>query len=119
MPPLLRMRFERNLLDVPTNLTQQRKTHMSKKKIQVERGIPLPPSRGGASIATSQRSSRTGRPPIYPFRAMEREDSFLVPAKNGDRTQTQKRLSTLSSKYKPHRFATRIEERGVRVWRVS
>lgn len=69
---------------------------------KLEKGIPLP--------------KRPGRKPTYPFEQMHIGDSFFV--KNG-KARSLRNSATNASRKSKHRYAVRIVEGGVRIWRVK
>lgn len=75
---------------------------------KIEKGIPIPPSKGGA-----------GRPTLYPFAKMEVGDSFTIESAR----KQQGRMCAIASDYgKRHgmRFTVRtIGDGMLRVWRVA
>lgn len=70
---------------------------------KIEKGVPVPPSRGG-------------RRTVYPWRDMEVGDSALIPGGDQARIGASVRTFGLSAGRK---FVTRKVEGGVRVWRVK
>jgi hypothetical protein len=86
--------------------------------IEIESGIPIPVK------GTTRGNPNSGRKAIYPFRDMAVGDSFFVPALNG-RTPQQVRngiTGAIAFHTKAHpgrRFASRIVEGGVRIWRTA
>lgn len=82
---------------------------------KIETGIEIPP-RKQFSLPTPRAK--------YPFKIMETGQSFLVPLKEtkGDGKKLQARVSAACAaarKTTGRKFATRIVEHGIRVWRVA
>jgi hypothetical protein len=72
---------------------------------QIEKGVPIPPRRGGGES-------------IYPFDAMEVGDSFLVP--NGTKSTKALHSAAQTAKKRLGRsFAVRAVANGTRVWRID
>lgn len=84
--------------------------------IKIEANIPIPPR--GPLVSK-------GRPALYPFADMQIGDSFMVPIKASD-PQKQKRLAMrvtnaayANARLHGKKYATRVMDGGVRVWRVA
>lgn len=82
--------------------------------ITIDKGIPLPPSRGALG--------RT----IYPFADMEIGDSIRLPVRSGktpeqDRSRLSSCAASFCKRHPRYKFTTRIVDDGkaVRVWRVA
>jgi hypothetical protein len=78
--------------------------------IEIENDIPIPPKAGG-------------RKALYPLVDMEIGQSFFVPCKPG-KTAAQTRNNMVGSIYSytkktGARFATRVVDGGIRVWRFE
>jgi hypothetical protein len=76
--------------------------------MKIDKGIPLP-SRG--------ESNTRGAASKYPFRQMEVGDSFFIPSGNPKKLQSH--MYQTYRRYKPMKFATRMVEGGVRIWRTA
>lgn len=77
---------------------------------EIEKDIPL-----------MKRERHGGRKTEFPFRDMQVNDSFLVPAGEGDR-KTRMAVSAAANYYGKRygaTYAVRAVEGGVRVWRVK
>jgi hypothetical protein len=75
-------------------------------RITIDKGIPLPPQRLG---------SRSGPKRRWPFLAMEPYDSFLIRTATPER---EGRLAYSAAKRVGVRIAIRLQEGGIRVWRL-
>lgn len=75
-------------------------------QFEIEDGIPVAPRASGP---------RTGK---YPFRTMEVNQSFLVPADVKAAT-IRSAIGAFNKKNKDRKFAVRTTESGTRVWRVE
>jgi hypothetical protein len=80
---------------------------------EIEKGVALPP--------VPQSFTRK-----YPFPDMEPGDSFLIPAKNGERQRLRQRIRCAARRFAARRtmpdgvrFTTRAVEGGVRCWRIA
>lgn len=76
--------------------------------IQIEKGIPLPPRRCGPYPKSQYRR--------WPFASMAIGDSFFYETGDPLRAQTD---ILAASRRSPHSITTRIQENGLRVWRVK
>lgn len=80
-------------------------------QFKLEDGIPLTPSKRG-----------NGATPKYPFRVMKRGQSFLIPAKTAEVKRVRNTVGALTNRYGKilnRKFAARVTEAGIRVWRVA
>lgn len=80
---------------------------------KIESGIPIPEAR--SRLATGLADA---------LRKLEPGQSFLVPYRDGDRSGTQRVITTAASDFKKRReprrkFVTRCMDDGVRVWRIE
>lgn len=77
--------------------------------MKIEDGIEIPPRRGG------------GAPPKYPFGKMKVGQSIFFPneEKGSQSTPAMAAYSYARLKGNKIRFEARIEEGGVRIWRVE
>ena len=77
-------------------------------EIKIEKGIPIPGRRGGATV-------------IYPWLELEIGESFFVPANGMPLHRVQQRLNPARHIRFGHKFISRQmpEEDGVRVWRIA
>jgi hypothetical protein len=77
---------------------------MTSSEIKIDKNVPMP-----------QEAARAK----YPWKQMEIGDSFFVPA-NGKSTRYRRNcLQSNAHGQVPRKFAVRLEEGGVRVWRVE
>ena len=77
---------------------------------EIEKDVPL-----------VKREYKGGRETLFPFKDMQINDSFLVPAGEGDR-KTRMAVSAAANYYGRRystTYAVRAVEGGVRVWRVK
>lgn len=69
-----------------------------------------------------EETKQVGRTPRYPFRNMEKGDSFLIPLASEKAIKNQKiypAASKFSSRNEGFEFVTRKLDDGIRVWRTS
>jgi hypothetical protein len=74
-------------------------------KLEIEKGIPIPPKKGGKIF--------------FPFDEMEVGDSFFVPVKEKNMRRL---VNNKASKYagkSGKKFTTRTVEGGIRCWRIA
>lgn len=76
---------------------------MADGKFKIEKGVPLPAKPGGAASK-------------YPFGEMEPGDSVLIPVES--RVKISSALTYRQTRYN-EKFATRVVDGGIRVWRVA
>jgi hypothetical protein len=74
------------------------------KTIRIEKNVALPPP-------------QVGRPPTYPFAAMEIGDSFLMRIEAKDRVR--EAAQAWRRRHEGWNYRTRIEADGIRVWRIA
>lgn len=73
-------------------------------QFKIEKSVPIPPR------------SRASK---YPFEQMEKGDSFVIPAAD-NKSLTSARSSVYAAATKQKvKVATRVDDKGLRVWRVS
>lgn len=77
--------------------------------MKIDKGIPLPPRYATAKLR-------------LPLAQLEVGDSFLVPRPVEENKNFHKNLTSRVCTYSKHtgkRFATRVVEGGIRVWRIA
>ena len=83
--------------------------------MKIDKNIPIPDSRFG---------NKDGRPPKYPLKDLEINDSFLIPyeegiEKNKMHSRASGSIANFNKKYPEKKFVTRQIDDGIRVWRIK
>ena len=81
----------------------------TQKMFSIEKNIPIPPKKMNKNA-------------MYPFRLMEVGDSFSVPIASynkDEQSKTYRMIYNMRYRYKPKKFAIRIDDNSIRCWRTE